>query len=125
MPEISEEQFKEYMALKRKEKIRQQEIDKLIKQGPSVVKKWRKDLNTYRGHAAVFANVLQKEYERRGKPKVFVLDRWRVVMEYLPPHLINKRKRSPTLNVTFRRYMLQYGWKFRIDNGLFEVTKIL
>jgi hypothetical protein len=83
-PEISENEFKEYMALKRKDEIRQREIDKFIKEGVPSAKKWRKDLNTIRGWASVFAKVLEQEWERRGRPDTFVLDRWRIVQSYLP-----------------------------------------
>lgn len=113
------------MALKAKEEAREKEIQKLIKQGTSVSEKWRKDLNTVRGHASVFANVIQKEYERRGRPETFVLDRIKVVYDYLPERLVYIKDGKLELNTWFRRCLIEYGWQVRLWNGLFEVTKIL
>jgi len=126
MPEISENEWKEYMALKRKEEIRQKEIDELIKKGLPKIKKWRKDLNTTRGMASTFANILLREYERRGKPETFVLDRWKTVQEYLPPKLVVRNKHRFDLQNHFRMLLRKYGWSVRINHklGLFEVTKI-
>ncbi len=125
MPEITESQFREYTDLKRKEIERQQRIQEMLAKGPKVMRKWSNDLNTIRGHASVFANVLEQERERRGKPVEFVLDRWKKVQTYLPVRLHGMKKGKINIKSTFRKHLRDFGWSFKIDykTGLFIVKK--
>ena len=127
MPEISEVEYQEYIYLKRKEEIRQQEITKMVKQGTPKVKEWRQDLYSTRGFASVFALILEKEYNRRGRPDTFVLDRWKVVQQYLTKKILTKEKGKVTIKKYFRRLLKDYGWRLKIDRkfGLFEVRRII
>ena len=125
MPEITESQFREYTDLKRKEIERQQRIQEMLAKGPKVMRKWSNDLNTIRGHASVFANILEQERERRGKPVEFVLDRWQKVQTYLPVNLQGMKKGKINIKSTFRKHLRDFGWSFKIDykTGLFIVKK--
>lgn len=126
MPEISGEEYKEYMALKRKDVERREAIDKTIQKGIIAIKKWRTDLKTPRGYATIFANVLNDEWKRRDYPETFVLDRWKVVKNYLAPVIYVKGGKH-IIRHTFRRYMREYGWFMKVSRtyGLFEVTKLI
>jgi hypothetical protein len=125
MPEISEEEYREYIDLKRKEAERQKRIEEMLGKGTTPMSVFRKDLNTVRGYASVFANVLQKEYERRGKPKEFVLDTWRRVQNYLPARLFGIVNGKVNIKHTFRKHLRDFGWSFTINykNGTFIVKK--
>jgi len=125
MVEISEEEYREYMYLKRKEAERIRAIEETLKKGIPQFKKWREDLNSVRGYAAVFVKILNEEWEKRGQPDSFVLDRLRVVFQYLPDFLLTKKKGKIYIKKYFRECLRQYGWSVRIDHkyGLFEVFK--
>jgi len=127
MPEITDAQFREYIDLKRKEVERQKRIQEMMARGPRKMKEWRTDLNTIRGHASVFANILEHERERRGKPVEYVLDRWKKVQTYLPVKLQCMKKGKINIRNTFRKHLKDFGWSFKIDykNGLFIVKKII
>lgn len=126
MPEITDEQHREYMELKRKEKIRQQQIDKMIKEGVPKFKQWRKDLKTTRGSAAIFAKVLEREWNERGQPEAYTLDTIKNVMNYLTDDLLVKKGNKIEISKHFRVCLRQYGWAVRLNNrlGLFQVSKI-
>ena len=126
MPEISDEEYKEYIALKRRDVERREAIEKTIKHGVMAIRKWRSDLKTPRGYATIFANVLNEEWKRRNYPESFVLDRWKVVKNYLSPVIYIKGGKH-IIRHTFRRYIREYGWLLRVDRtyGLFEVTKLI
>lgn len=125
MPEITEAEFREYIDLKRKEEERHKRIQEMMAKGPKSSVKWRKDLNTLRGYASVFANILQREYDKRGKPQEFVLDRWSRVMKYLPEKLFHLKKGKPNIKPSFRKHLKDFGWSFKIDynHGLFIIRK--
>jgi len=125
MVEISEEEFREYVDLKRKEVERQQRIEELIARGPGSVHKWTTKLNTLRGYSSLFVNVLEEERERRGKPAEFILDRWHVVKQYLPPALLCVNGKRIDLKKMFRIHLRNFGWSVKIDHkhGLFIVKK--
>lgn len=127
MPEITEAQFREYVDLKRKEAEREKRIQEMLARGPRSLKKWRSDLNTIRGHASVFANILEAERERRGKPQEFVLDTWKRVKTYLPESLQGIKKGKINIKHTFRGHLRNFGWSFKIDykKGVFIVKKLL
>ena len=114
------------MALKRKEVEKQEAIDKTLAKGVEAIRRWRTDLKTPRGYATIFANILNEEWKRRDYPESFVLDRWKVVKKYLAP-VIGVYEGKHVIRHTFKRYMREYGWKFKIDRtfGLFEVIKII
>jgi len=114
------------MSLKRKEVERREAIDKTIIKGVRAIRKWRNDLKTPRGYATIFTNILNEEWKKRDYPESFVLDRWKVVRNYLTPVIYVKGGKH-NIRHTFRRYMKEYGWLMRIDRsyGLFEVTKII
>jgi len=126
MVTITDEEFKEYMALKRKEVERQEAIDKTLSKGVEAIRRWRSDLKTPRGYATIFANILNEEWKRRDYPETFILDRWKVVKKYLAP-VIYVKDGVHNIRHTFRRYMKEYGWYMRINRtyGLFEVMKII
>jgi len=127
MPEITEAEYQEYIYLKKKEELRQQEIKKMVDRGPKIVKEWRQDLYSIRGFASVFALILEKEFERRGQPETFALDRWSVVKEYLTKKVLKKKQGKIILNEYFRKLLRDYGWSVTINRkyGLFEVRKII
>lgn len=126
MVEISEDEFREYIYLKKKEEIRQQEIKKMMQEGTPSLEKWRRDIYSPRGLASVFANVLQKEYDKRGKPDVFVLCTWRTAKKYLK-EVIKRINGKITIDKYFRTLLKRYGWALRIDRkfGILEVEKII
>lgn len=126
MPEITDLEYREYIYLKKKEEIRQQEIDKMMQQGAPKIREWRQDLYSTRGFASVFALILDKEYKRR-RVDTFVLDRWSVVKQYLTDKVVRKEKGKTTLNPYFRKLLKEYGWSVKIDRkfGLFQVRKII
>lgn len=123
---ISDKEFKEYMALKIREEIRQQEINDLVENVKDTTK-WRTNLNTTRGYASVFANILYKEWEKRGNPEYFVLDRWSRVKKYIPDFLMEKKKGKWYLKPYFRECLKDYGFRIKIDRkyGLFEIIRII
>lgn len=125
MVEITEEEFREYIDLKRKDVERQKRIDEMLGKGTTQISQFRKDLNTIRGHASVFANVLQRECGRRGNPQEFVLDTLKRVMQYLPASLFCIKKRKVNIKHTFRRHLKDFGWSFKIDykRGIFIVKR--
>ena len=126
MPEITEAEFREYIDLKRKQAEREKRIQEMLGKGPSNTKKWRTDLTTSRGMASVFANVLEGEWRRRGKPVEFVLARWVKVHEYLPERLLCIKKGKVNVKHTFRSHLTDFGWSFTINNkrGIFVVKRI-
>ena len=87
MPEITDAEFREYIDLKRKEVERQQRIQEMLARGPIATHNWRRNMNTLRGYASVFSNVLEEEWTRRDYPAEFVLDRWSRVKKYMPERI--------------------------------------
>ena len=75
----------------------------------------------------MFANILEAEREKRGKPMEFVLDRWKMVKTYLPESLQCIKKGKINIKHTFRHHLRDFGWSFKIDykRGLFIVKKII
>lgn len=98
----------------------------MLGKGTTQLTQFRKDLNTIRGYASVFANVLQRERQRRGNPQEFVLDTWRRVQQYLPASLFCIKKRKVNIKHTFRRHLRDFGWSFKINykRGIFIVKKV-
>ena len=127
MVEISEAEFREYVDLKRKEAEKQLRIKEMIEKGTAQLNHFRKDLNTLRGQASVFANVLQREYTRRGKPQEFVLDTVKRVMRYLPDNLFCILRNKLNVKSTFRKHLKDFGWSFKINykTGTFIIKKNL
>jgi len=114
------------MDLKRKDAIRKLEIEENLKKGVGRLRRWREEINSIRGYASIFANVLNREHERRGRPEVFVLDRLKRVFEYLPSKVLTKKSKKINLTTQFRTYLKRYGWKIRVNHvrGYFEVEKL-
>jgi len=127
MVDISEQEFKEYMHLKQKEEERKREIDEMIKEGIESVTKWRQDLNTTRGYASAFVKILYNEWEKRGNPEFFVLDRWSRVKEYLPDFLLERKNGKWFLKQYFRQLIREYGFWTKINRkyGIFEIRRVV
>ena len=126
MPVITDDEYQEYLVLKRKYVERQEAIEKTLAEGVVAIRKWRRDLNTPRGYAAIFANVLNDEWKKRNYVETFTLDSWRRVKKYLSPVIYVKGGKHVIRHV-FREHMRDYGWSMRVyrNYGLFEVTRII
>lgn len=124
MPELTDEEYNEYLRLKTMEAERQRKISKIAKTQLKDFESKRKSMMTQRSLATFYAKRLQQIYNHV-KQEVFTL-RWSKEKQYLTGKVLtNDDKGQLTFKQHFRMWMGKYGWKFRIfhNTGILEVTK--
>jgi len=137
MVDITEEEFKEYMYLKRKEAEREEAIQTLKQLTPRDLPHLRRK-NTIHLLATTFVKVVKKLmkeeedyiYKTTGmKIKVTSISKsWFDMKKYLTPLALQKTEKGKwEIKKNFREILRQYGIKLKLDrkHGALEIIKIL
>lgn len=127
MPEISEEEYKEYIKLKINAEERKRFIKKYsAENGLEDIEEKRKHFGTVAAMASAYAKRMQRFYEKFGRRPVFSLY-WKTEKKYLTEQNLQRNPSgSITIKSHLRNLLAKYGWRFKVDYnlGLLDVIKI-
>lgn len=123
MPYITDEEYEEYLELKKKDKERKQFLEKYSTKLPEVQQK-RKNMLSLVSMAARYAKRLE-EFRKYFQQDVFDLQ-LKEEFEYLTGRVIKYRNGKPYLKHWFQKKLGEYGWSTKIDHyyGILQIEKI-